>query len=384
MLSVSSTLQSDDNCDQGEIYHGGNLSAARRQYPTAPTPWLDLSTGINAVPFRIANVLDETWKRLPEASALKRLQEAAAKAYGSRSPRQIVPAAGTQALIQWMPWLFPARRVAILGFGYQEHPSVWRTAGAEVTIVEDLQSLVSPGIDVAIVVNPNNPDGRVVRPDLLRDLTATLNRRGGIVIIDEAFMDVMSPSASFIPLLPENGAIVLRSFGKAYGLAGVRLGFAVAGERTANRLRDAIGPWAVSGPAIEIGIAALSDKAWLEEATARLVSDAKRMDEMLGASGFTILGGTPLFRLVQHSKCDEWFKVLAQNGILVRPFPERPNWLRFGIPGQESDWTRLQNALQSNTATRHNLEGLNRLVGRGRRRDEMKEAPSDAAPSSAG
>lgn len=348
VLSISSTLQSKENWGLDEIYHGGNLSAAQRQFPAAPTPWLDLSTGINAVPYRIACVADEAWKRLPDSAALERLQEAAANAYSSRSSHQIVAAAGTQALIQLMPRLFPAQRVAILGFGYQEHPSAWRAAGAEVTIVEDIRSLASSRIDIAIVVNPNNPDGRVIKADLLRDLAVSLNQRGGAVIVDEAFMDVMPPSMSLVPSLPENGAIVLRSFGKAYGLAGVRLGFAIAGERAAKRVRNAVGRWAVSGPAIEIGISALSDKAWLEQTTTRLVSDAQRLDQMLKTAGFAILGGTPLFRLVHHSKSSEWFKALACHGILVRPFPERPGWLRFGIPGEDSDWTRLRNALQRN------------------------------------
>jgi len=331
------------------IFHGGNLSLARSKFPFAAAPWLDLSTGINAIPYPVCALSQETWARLPDIAEIERLQEAAANAYGCRESGHIVPAGGTQVLIQWLPRLFPTRRVAILGFGYQEHPAVWQATGAEVTIVEDFESLASRDVDVAVIVNPNNPDGRLIKPQFIRDLAATLHRRGGLVVIDEAFMDVVRPSMSLIPSLPEDGAIVLRSFGKTYGLAGMRLGFAVAGARLAEILRKAIGPWAVSGPAITVGAAALTDKDWLDKATVRLISDAHRLDALLKASGFEILGGTPLFRLVQHSKGRQWFMTLGQAGILVRPFPERPNWLRFGIPGREEDWARLQQTIRINS-----------------------------------
>ncbi len=242
---------------------------------------------------------------------------------------------------------FPRRRVAILGFGYQEYPALWRGAGAEVVVTDDMAALTNPGIDVAIVVNPNNPDGRLVEPQVLAEVAARLARRGGLLIVDEAFMDLMRPTASLVPHLPEHGALVLRSFGKAYGLAGIRLGFAVTGFDLAAKLRAALGPWALSGPAIEIGTAALTDKDWLRDAAARLEQQAARLDALLISAGFSILGGTPLFRLAQRRHAAQWFQKFGCHGILTRPFPERPDWLRFGIPGVEADWARLTDALKS-------------------------------------
>lgn len=345
-LPVLPMLRPHKDGDRSAIYHGGNLSAARHEFPLAPLPWLDLSTGINAIPYPLAPISPESWTRLPDALGLKHLEGAAANAYGVPWPRQVIAAAGTQILIQWLPRLFPARHVAVLGFGYQEHPAVWRANGAIVRVVENLESLSSPSTDVAIVVNPNNPDGRTIEPQALSDLAIALNRRRKLLIVDEAFMDVVHPSKSLIPSMPEDGVIVLRSFGKAYGLAGLRLGFAITGPRLAERLRKAVGPWAVSGPAITIGAEALADKSWLEETTARLTADAKRMDALLRAAGFSVLGGTPLFRLAANLDCARWFEKLGQKGILVRPFPDRPNWLRFGLPGPENDWARLDAALQ--------------------------------------
>jgi cobalamin biosynthesis protein CobC len=328
------------------VYHGGDLGAARLQFPGAPTPWLDLSTGINAIPYPADTISPEALTRLPDEAALARLQGAAAKAYGATDSAFIVAAAGTQTIIQWLPKLVPARRVAVLGFGYQEYPAVWQGAGAEVAVTHDIAGLTEPGIDVAIVVNPNNPDARLVDPQALADIATRLARRGGLLIVDEAFMDVTRPSVSLVPTLPERGVVVLRSFGKAYGLAGLRLGFAVTGFDLADKLRAALGPWAVSGPATEIGAAALADTGWLTQSVTRLQQQAARLDALLTTAGFSIVGGTPLFRLARHQQAAHWFEALGRRGILTRPFPERRDWLRFGIPGIEADWTRLAEALQ--------------------------------------
>ncbi len=327
----------------GPVFHGGALDAARKSFPDAPLPWIDLSTGINPVAYPVGPLPDEAWHRLPEAAATRRLEAVAARAYGAARADGVVAAPGTQALIQWLPRLLPARHVAVLGFGYEEHPASWRTAGANVVVTEDFGDL--EGADVAIVVNPNNPDGRVVDPARLLALADTLAKRGGTLIVDEAFMDVMDPSLSLVPVLPLRGALVLRSFGKVFGLAGLRLGFAVAGGELAPRLRNALGPWAVSGPAIAIATRALADEAWLSGAAKRLHADAGRIDSLLARASFTILGGTPLFRLAAHDHAAEWHTRLARAGLLTRPFPARDTWLRFGMPADAEAWERLRAAL---------------------------------------
>jgi cobalamin biosynthesis protein CobC len=327
------------------VYHGGDLGAARRQFPDAPTSWLDLSTGINPIAYPVEGISPEVLARLPDASAIARLQAAAADAYGAKNAKHIVCTPGSQAAIQWLPQLVQARRVAILGFGYQEYPAVWGAAGADVIVVQDVDELIGPAVDLAVVVNPNNPDGRLIDTVTLLDIAAQMARRGGLLVVDEAFMDVMRPNVSLVPHLPPRGAMVLRSFGKAYGLAGLRLGFVVAEIDLANKFCAALGPWAVSGPAVEIAVKALSDKAWLAQAVARLERDAARLDALLTKAGFDILGGTPLFRLAKHQRARQWFEILARCGLLTRPFPERQDWLRFGLPGHETDWVRLTDAL---------------------------------------
>ncbi len=327
------------------VFHGGGLDAARERFPSAPLPWIDLSTGINALPYPVGALAEAVWQRLPDKAALKRLETTAARVYGAADPSGLVAAPGTQAVIQWLPHLLSARRVAILGFGYEEHPAAWQAAGAEVSIVESVDDLAKA--DVAVVINPNNPDGRIVSLDLLASLSRRLAARGGKLVVDEAFMDVMQPGLSLVPTLPPAGAVVLRSFGKAYGLAGLRLGFAVANPALAARLRAALGPWAVSGPAIAVATEALADAAWQSASIARLEADASRLDDVLSRAGFEILGGTPLFRLAAQAQAADWFDRFGRAGILVRPFPARKTWLRFGLPGQEAAWARLGAVLAS-------------------------------------
>jgi cobalamin biosynthesis protein CobC len=327
-------------------YHGGALGAARAAYPDAHSPWLDLSTGINPLPYPVPPFEPAVWAALPDASAIEELESAAARAYGA-APAQVTASPGTEALINGLPRLFAARRVGVLGFTYADHARAWQASGAAVETVENIDHLA--GFDVAVVVNPNNPDGRLVAaPDL-----AALARRVGLLVVDEAFADVAAPACSLAPAVPGNG-VVLRSFGKFYGLAGLRLGFAVAGPVWSARLREALGPWAVSGPAVAIGAQALGDRGWADATRVRLEQDAARLDDLLEARGATILGGTSLFRLAAVQDASRWFDALARAGILTRPFADRPSWLRFGLPAKAADWDRLAEV----------LAGITRVEGR--------------------
>lgn len=312
--------------------HGGDLAAARQLFPDAPEPWIDLSTGINPQPYPLPPLQPEIFTRLPDRTRLAALEHAAARRYGAPAGAKLVATPGTQAAIQLLPHLTKARNVGILGFTYSEYARVWCNAGLAPQAVETLEGLRQ--CDIAILANPNNPDGRVVPAADLRDLAGHLARRGGLLIVDEAFIDLMPESASLVPAMPPAGTLVLRSFGKTYGLAGARLGFVVTEIAFAETLRAALGPWAVSGPAIEIGIAAFTDDAWLGALPARLARQAAIVDEALSRCGARLIGSTPLFRLFTHSQADELFMRFGRVGVLLRRFPQRPHWLRVGLVGQ--------------------------------------------------
>lgn len=326
------------------VPHGGNLDAARARFPDAPEPWIDLSTGINPDPYPLPDLPRDAWSRLPQRSEEERLRQAAARRYGADRPEMVVCAPGTQALIQILPRLVAHARVAVIGPTYPEHAAAWRREGHEVAEISDIASAGDAG--VVVLVNPDNPTGRVTLPAQLRDAAEHLHARVGLLVVDEAFADVMARDLSLAGALPR-ATVVLRSFGKMYGLAGLRLGFAIAHADMAARLRDALGPWAVSGPALAVGAAALADDRWLEEGLQRLQRAGRRLDAVLMACGFTIVGGTSLFRLAAHPDAPGLAELLGRHGILVRQFPYAPTWLRFGLPGAEPAWQRLELALSA-------------------------------------
>jgi cobalamin biosynthetic protein CobC len=320
------------------VTHGGDMGGSQRRFPDAPRPWIDLSTGINAVPYPVTPLPADAWSRLPTRGDEKTLLAAAAARYRIRDAATIAAAPGTQALIQLLPRLLPKSRVAVLGPTYEEHEVCWERQGHEVTVVSTLEE--AGRADIAVIVNPNNPTGRLLPPEALRTLTASVS----LLVVDEAFIDLLPPQASLAGDLPPR-TIVLRSFGKTYGLAGLRLGFAIAESSLIDRIRDELGPWAVSGPALEIGRMALCDDRWLAATMARLAADQQRLDGILVAAGFKIIGGTSLFRLAHHHEAQALIAKLGQHGLHVRGFSREPQWIRFGVPGNPQSFDRLTKAL---------------------------------------
>jgi cobalamin biosynthetic protein CobC len=328
--------------------HGGDLAAARRMFPGAPEPFVDLSTGINPQPYPVPPLSPDVFARLPEPAALERLCEVAGRAYGAPSAAHVVAAPGAQMLLPLVAALLPPGRAAVLAPTYSEHARAAALAGHTVIETVDIARLADA--DLAVVVNPNNPDGRLVAADALRPLAATLAARGGLLVVDEAFMEV-GPAGASLAGGAANGLVVLRSFGKFFGLAGLRLGFALAGPAQATRLRARLGPWPVAGPAIAIGTAALADTPWIEATRRNLAVAAQRLDHLLAGAGLDIVGGTSLYRLVRTSKAPFVFDRLGRAGIVVRRFGGEPTWLRFGLPGEEAAWDRLRAALADNAVS---------------------------------
>ena len=284
----------------------------------------------------------DLFARLPEPAALDRLAAIAADAYGAPSRDCVVPAPGTQILLMPAAALVPPGRAAVLGPTYGEFARAAALAGHHVTEVEDIEQLRDA--DLAVVANPNNPDGRVLKRDELLDLAKARGRRG-LLVIDEAFMDVGPADASLGGEVARHNIVVLRSFGKFFGLAGLRLGFALARPEIAARLAASLGPWAVSGPAIAIGEMALADYEWARAMRKRLEAAACRLDAALTEAEIEVVGGTSLFRLVRTSAAESLFEHLGRAGILVRRFSEYATWLRIGLPGNETSWDRLRAAL---------------------------------------
>ena len=326
--------------------HGGDLGEAEAMLggkSGADHAWIDLSTGINPRPYPLPALDPEAWARLPARRDQEALIEAAARYYEVPQGAEIVAAPGSEALIHLLPDVLPARRIAIVGPTYGEHARAWARCGGKVRVVEE-PAQAAQTADIAVLVNPNNPDGWVLPPDALLAAAAMLSKHNGWLIVDEAFADAV-PGVSSVTLTASRNVVALRSFGKFFGLAGLRLGFAVAPPALAAKLRARLGPWPVSGPAIAIAGLALADRAWHAATRERLAKDSAALDRLLAAAGFEIVGGTPLFRLAAHEAAEDIFFRLLRAHIYVRCFSENPNWLRFGLPEGPRAFARLKAAL---------------------------------------
>ncbi len=317
--------------------HGGNIDWAIGHYGGAATDWIDLSTGINRVPYALPKLSSEAWTQLPTRAAQDSLIAAARSAYGTQAG--ILPVAGAQAAIQMIPRLSAPGRAAVLSPTYNEHTACLRAAGWSVAEVPDIAGL--RGADLAVLVNPNNPDGRTHAP---ADLLA-LSGQVGRLVIDESFADPL-PDLSLAARAGRNGLFVLRSFGKFYGLAGLRLGFVLGGAEDITALSAQSGPWPISGAAIEVGRTALLDRVWAEQTTARLADEADQADALARSAGWNPVGGCALFRLYETPDAAGAQAQLARHQIWSRIFPYSPRWLRLGLPGNPGEWARLADALQ--------------------------------------
>lgn len=323
------------------LEHGGRLRAAAAHYGIPLTDWLDLSTGINPDPWPVLPLSAACWQRLPEEG--DGLEAAAATYYGNAN---LLPVAGSQAAIQMLPRLLPPAVVACISPLYSEHPQAWSRAGHRLRFLQHatLARALTAATPYVLLCNPNNPSGDRHPREQVVDAAAQLKKRGGWLIVDEAFADP-EPDNSVTPLAGTAEApnlIVLRSLGKFFGLAGARLGFVFATPDLLGKMAEALGPWAVSGPAREAGRLALADTAWQAATRPRLAAAGRRLGELIAPLG--PVTATPLFAAVSSAQAAELHEFLARRGILCRRFEQQPI-LRFGLPGPEAHWQRLAAAL---------------------------------------
>jgi cobalamin biosynthetic protein CobC len=314
--------------------HGGRLRDAQNVFPHAPTPWLDLSTGVNPHPWSGTRSGVDTLASLPDPSDIMRLEAVAARVFGV-DPAHVIAVSGADSALRLLPYILRAQSVAIASPTYSGHAEAWTAAGTDIQCVV-YENALTASAEAIVVVNPNNPDGKIAKPS---DIAIIKNKW---VIVDESFGD-LTPGLSVAAHAHRN-IIVLRSFGKFFGLPGVRLGFVVADPSIVAKLRKLVGDWPISADAVTMGTAAYADTNWQTQMRNRLATEAQQLDQLLIRHGFSIVGGTALFRLVARPDAHNIFRILAARGILVRAFDGHPTWLRFGLPGS-SHWPRLTAAL---------------------------------------
>jgi len=305
--------------------HGGGIDAAIAHYGGSRADWLDLSTGINPSPYPMPDLPHDAWTALPDQAAFSRLYDLARGFWKVPDGAAIIGATGASAIIAALPHALPKGPVCIPGPTYNEHGAAFSAAG---------WALGQDPSHALVAVHPNNPDGHLWQ---VQDMDATFT------VIDESFCDI-APEQSLIALASRPRTVVLKSFGKFWGLAGLRLGFAIGDPEIVSRLTDLLGPWQISGPALAIGAEALSDPQWADETRLRLQSDANRLDRLMIRNDAALIGGTTLFRLYQVADAAQLQAKLARHHIWTRCFPYDRTWIRIGLPAPDR-WAQLEGAL---------------------------------------
>ena len=324
--------------------HGGALDAAVARFGGARGEWLDLSTGINPVPPLLPDVPPEIWARLPEGVLEERTRRALRRFAGAGTGAGIALAPGTQALISLLPHLAEPGPAALLDVTYGEHERALRASGHRIVPVAGPDE-VPDTARLAVIVHPNNPDGRRFSRGSLLALADRMAMQGGWLVLDEAFADA-EPEISLAGEAGRPGLIVLRSFGKFFGLAGLRFGAALAEPAVAERIAARFGPWAVAGPALHIAACLMEDEATIARLREGIAARAVLTQGALAQAGLERIGGTALFSLLDFPDATAAFETLARRRILTRPFSERPRWLRIGTVQGEGEAERLALALR--------------------------------------
>ena len=312
------------------LLHGGDIRSASQQYGIPVDRWIDLSTGINPVPYPVGDLPLEAYHHLPYVQP--ELLERASEYYRNGN---LLPVPGSQSVIALLPGCLPSAAVLVPEVGYQEHVNHWRQSGADITSYPAFDTAESVAfIDAAladnprqhlVLINPNNPTGLCFAAEQLERWAERLVD-GCYLIVDEAFVDTNAGGSVLVSHFQDN-MIVLRSFGKFFGLAGIRLGFVFAHQRVLARLQAYLGAWSVNGPAQSVAIAALGNVAWQQQALREIEESARLTREMfrplLGEQaewGECVVTHQPLFstyRLVQE-RAQHLTQYLAERGILLR------------------------------------------------------------------
>ena len=338
----------DDNTVAGFERHGGRLCVARALYPQVGAAWIDLSTGINPTAYPAPRATKQARGRLPEPAALRELEMTAGAAFGVNATANVAAVGGTESAVRLLPHVLAVDKAFVVEPTYASHSSAWRNSAVASSGVrfEELPERCDSATAITIV-NPNNPDGRVVDRATLQHLHDRVARGGGVLIVDEAFADV-DPAISVADIAGGDSAprmVVLRSFGKFFGLAGLRLGFVIAAPPIIQSLRGLLGDWPVCVDAIAAGMRAYADQSWMTRTREQLRRQAQRMDGVLSGAGFRIVGGTSLYRLAAAPDAKQRFSRLLSQGVLSRPFAHDATLLRFGLPAR-GEWNRLSDVMR--------------------------------------
>lgn len=339
MLDISKDIFLEDR-------HGGDLSDAQRIYKEV-TQWIDLSTGINPNPYKEFNLDISIYNNLPSPYRIEQLLFIARGYYQLKENIPLIAYQGAQGFINILPQIIEEmnnKNIQIYSPTYSEHYKSWINAGYNINLIYKTESKINPSA-VTVVVNPNNPDGKIYNQDELEILHNKIQDRDGFLIIDESFMDA-TPDQGFNYFTEKKNVIIIRSFGKFFGLPGLRLGFAYGDTKYINKIEQLVGPWPISVSSIDIAMKAMSDIEWIKHTINQLKIRSNDLELSLKDLGIEIIGGTLFFKLIKLEDANKINHLLAKEGIWTRKFSYNNSWLRLGVPKNQFELSYLVNKMK--------------------------------------
>lgn len=326
--------------------------------PRPDEPGITLRLDNNEAPVSVsaiaASALRETTaeeiRRYPVPAPL---EAQIADRFGVEASRVVVTAGADDALARIMTaFLDKDRRLLSVVPTFEMIPVDARVAGAAIDEVlwgtdyfplEAVLEQLRPGVGVVSVVTPNNPTGLVAPLESLKRVASKARTIGAVLVVDVAYAEFAETDPTDELLAIEN-VIVVRTLSKAWGLAGLRVGFAIAPEPIATWIRVAGGPYPTSGPSLRAASVMLGEgEAVVREVADRVMRERGVLAHLLRCCGFEVTDSQANFVFARSERAADLDSALRSEGILIRSFkkPGLEGCIRMTCPGDPSDFDRL-------------------------------------------
>ncbi len=331
--------------------------------PGKRAPWIDLFLDANEGAMcaqtqsdLISSIDPELIRRYPDASGL---EAKIAESIGVTPSRVIITNGGDDAIDRVCKVaLEPGRELVLHEPTFEMIARSAVLAGGRVLRVPwfdgpfpvaGILERIVPGVGLVSIVSPNNPTGATAPVEAMLDVASAARRVGALVLVDLAYVEFADADPTEALLGLDNIAMV-RTFSKAAGLAGLRVGYAIAPEPIAEPLRIAGGPYPVSALSLVIAERSLNQTEARNRSIKRIRMERERLSALLVSLGCAAERSEANFLLVRTPRADFIWRALSSMGIAVRRFAGSAvlgESLRISLPGDADAFDRLERALMT-------------------------------------
>ena len=337
-----------------QLVHGGDWAGYRAEFGRDA---LDFSANVSplGLPEGVAKAITAalpTADRYPDP--LCRALRARLAAAEGVPAEQILCGNGAADLIFRLVWAKKPKKALVTAPTFAEYAAALESVGCTVerfflreaddfAVTEEILSAVTEEIDLVFLCQPNNPTGQLTSPALVEQLLRRCTACGALLVVDECFLDFLPDGARWTakPLLGKGNLLILKAFTKLYGMAGVRLGYALCADAALLDAMQAAGqPWGVSSLAQAAGLAALEETAYVAKVRGLIAAQRPRLAGGLRALGLRVIEGAANYLLFQGP--ETLGEALRQKGVCLRSCANYPgldaSWYRTAVrTGPEND-----------------------------------------------